>query len=157
MLAVRAPRWHDKISVWCKGPGWFPQGLESTREDALGWHEQYDPQVPQSSKAYVFAQYWVLTGAGFALTASQAELAQSALIAGSMYVASLWLEHRQNRFWADATRAGLMLSAGLWMPLLSQNVAGWVWALQVTGVSTAVPMIGLYWLQQGQCETAAAE
>ena len=163
MLAVRAPRWRDKISVWFKGPGWFPQGLEPSREDALGWHEQYDPQVPQSSKAYVFAQYWVLTGAGFALTASQAELAQPALIAnfaliaGSMYVASLWLEHRQYRFWADATRAGLMLSAGLWMPLLSQNVAGWVWALQVTGVSNAVLLIALYWLQQGQGETAAAK
>lgn len=162
MLAVKAPRWRDKISVWFKGPGWFPQGLEPSREDPLGWHEHYDPQAPQSSKAYVFAQYWVLTGAGFALIASQAELAQPALvanfalIAGSMYVASLWLEHRQYRFWADGARAVLMLSAGLWMPLLSQNVAGWVWAVQVLGVANAVLLIGLYWLQQGQGETTAA-
>jgi sterol desaturase/sphingolipid hydroxylase (fatty acid hydroxylase superfamily) len=162
ILAVKAPRWRDKISVWFKGPGWFPQGLEPSREDPLGWHEHYDPQAPQSSKAYVFAQYWVLTGAGFALIASQAELAQPALvanfalIAGSMYVASLWLEHRQYRFWADGARAGLMLSAGLWMPLLSQNVAGWVWAVQVLGVANAVLLIGLYWLQQGQGETTAA-
>lgn len=162
MLAVKAPRWRDKISVWFKGPGWFPQGLEPSREDPLGWHEHYDPQAPQSSKAYVFAQYWVLTGAGFALIASQAELARPALvanfalIAGSMYVASLWLEHRQYRFWADGARAGLMLSAGLWMPLLSQNVAGWVWAVQVLGVANAVLLIGLYWLQQGQGETTAA-
>ncbi len=162
MLAVKAPRWRDKISVWFKGPGWFPQGLEPSRDDPLGWHEHYDPQAPQSSKAYVFAQYWVLTGAGFALIASQAELAQPALvanfalIAGSMYVASLWLEHRQYRFWADGARAVLMLSAGLWMPLLSQNVAGWVWAVQVLGVANAVLLIGLYWLQQGQGETTAA-
>ena len=162
MLAVKAPRWRDKISVWFKGPGWFPQGLEPSREDPLGWHEHYDPQAPQSSKAYVFAQYWVLTVAGFALIASQAELAQPALvanfalIAGSMYVASLWLEHRQYRFWADGARAVLMLSAGLWMPLLSQNVAGWVWAVQVLGVANAVLLIGLYWLQQGQGETTAA-
>ena len=162
ILAVKAPRWRDKISVWFKGPGWFPQGLEPSREDPLGWHEHYDPQAPQSSKAYVFAQYWVLTGAGFALIASQAELAQPALvanfalIAGSMYVASLWLEHRQYRFWADGARAGLMLSAGLWMPLLSQNVAGWVWAVQVLGVANAVLLVGLYWLQQGQGETTAA-
>ena len=162
MLAVKAPRWRDKISVWFKGPGWFPQGLEPSRDDPLGWHEHYDPQAPQSSKAYVFAQYWVITGAGFALIASQAELAQPALvanfalIAGSMYVASLWLEHRQYRFWADGARAVLMLSAGLWMPLLSQNVAGWVWAVQVLGVANAVLLIGLYWLQQGQGETTAA-
>ena len=162
ILAVKAPRWRDKISVWFKGPGWFPQGLEPSREDPLGWHKHYDPQAPQSSKAYVFAQYWVLTGAGFALIASQAELAQPALvanfalIAGSMYVASLWLEHRQYRFWADGARAVLMLSAGLWMPLLSQNVAGWVWAVQVLGVANAVILIGLYWLQQGQGETTAA-
>tara|TARA_Y200000002_G_scaffold212775_1_gene175624 strand:- start:581 stop:1834 length:1254 start_codon:yes stop_codon:yes gene_type:complete len=162
MLAVKAPRWRDKISVWFKGPGWFPQGLEPSRDDPLDWHEHYDPQAPQSSKAYVFAQYWVLTGAGFALIASQAELAQPALvanfalIAGSMYVASLWLEHRQYRFWADGARAVLMLSAGLWMPLLSQNVAGWVWAVQVLGVANAVLLIGLYWLQQGQGETTAA-
>ena len=162
ILAVKAPRWRDKISVWFKGPGWFPQGLEPSREDPLGWHEHYDPQAPQSSKAYVFAQYWVLTGAGFALIASQAELAQPALvanfalIAGSMYVASLWLEHRQYRFWADGARAVLMLSAGLWMPLLSQNVAGWVWAVQVLGVANAMLLVGLYWLQQGQGETTAA-
>ena len=162
MLAVKAPRWRDKISVWFKGPGWFPQGLEPSRDDPLGWHEHYDPQAPQSSKAYVFAQYWLLTGAGFALIASQAELAQPALvanfalIAGSMYVASLWLEHRQYRFWADGARAVLMLSAGLWMPLLSQNVAGWVWAVQVLGVANAVLLIGLYWLQQGRGETTAA-
>ena len=162
MLAVKAPRWRDKISVWFKGPGWFPQGLEPSRDDPLGWQEHYDPQAPQSSKAYVFAQYWLLTGAGFALIASQAELAQPALvanfalIAGSMYVASLWLEHRQYRFWADGARAVLMLSAGLWMPLLSQNVAGWVWAVQVLGVANSVLLIGLYWLQQGQGETTAA-
>jgi hypothetical protein len=127
----------------------------------VGWHERYDPQAPQSSKAYVFAQYWVLTGAGFALTGLQGELAQPAvvaifaLVAGSMYVTGLWLEHRQYRFWADATRAGLMLSAGLWLPLLSQNVESWVLAMQVLGVVNALLLIGLYWLQRSQSVAAA--
>ena len=40
MLAVKAPRRRDKISVWFKGSGWFPQGLEPSREDPLGRHEQ---------------------------------------------------------------------------------------------------------------------
>jgi alkylglycerol monooxygenase len=162
VLAVKAPRWRDKISVWFKGPAWLPHGLEPSRTDPVGWHERYDPQAPQSSKAYVFAQYWVLTGAGFALTGLQGELAQPAvvaifaLVAGSMYVTGLWLEHRQYRFWADATRAGLMLSAGLWLPLLSQNVESWVLAMQVLGVVNALLLIGLYWLQRSQSVTAAA-
>ena len=42
------------------------------------------------------------------------------------------------------------------LPLLSQNVAGWVWAVQVLGVANAELLIGLYWLQQGQGETTAA-
>ena len=161
VLAAKAPRWRDKISVWFKGPGWLPHGLEPKRADPVGWHEQYDPEAPQSSKAYVFAQYWVLTGAGFALTGLQGELAQPAvvaifaLVAGSMYVTGLWLEHRQYRFWADGTRAGLMLSAGLWLPLLSQNVESWVLAMQVLGVVNALLLIGLYWLQRSQSVAAA--
>ena len=79
-----------------------------------------------------------------------------ALLAGSMYVTSLWLEHRWYRFWADGVRAGLLLSAGLWLPLLSHHVASWVAAMQLAGVANVVLLIGLYWLQQAQSETAAA-
>lgn len=162
ILAVKAPRWRDKISVWFRGPSWFPQGLEPVEEDPDQWHKRYDPHTPQSSKAYVFAQYWILTGAGFALAALQSELAQPAvialflLIAGSMYVAGLWLEHRRERFWVDGVRNGLMLGASLWLPQLSQNVESWILGLQALGTANMLLLITLYWFQQDEKITPAA-
>jgi hypothetical protein len=48
-----------------------------------------------------------------------------------------------------------MLSAGLWLPRLSQNVESWVLVMQVLGVVNALLLIGLYWLQRGRSEAAA--
>ena len=110
----------------------------------------------------MFAQYWILTGAGFALAALQSELAQPAvialflLIAGSMYVAGLWLEHRRERFWVDGVRNGLMLGVSLWLPQLSQNVEGWILGLQALGTANMLLLITLYWFQQDEKITPAA-
>jgi hypothetical protein len=77
------------------------------------------------------------------------------LIAGSMYVAGLWLEHRRERFWVDGVRTGLMLSGSLWLPQLSQNVESWILGLQAVGTANILLLIGLYRLQQDEKRTAA--
>jgi len=124
VLAFKAPRWRDKALIWFKGPGWFPQGLRPDSDDPIGWTEQYDPALPASSKAYVFAQYWVLTAAGFALTGTYQQMPSVqvwtlfALLASSMFVIGVWLEHRPLRFAVDGIRGGLLACAGLWMPLV---------------------------------------
>ena len=161
ILAVKAPRWRDKFAVWFKGPGWFPQGLESRGADSVGWADQYNPSVPQSTKTYVFLQYVVLTAAGFALTAAQGDLARPGvlavfgLIAGSMYVVGLWLEHRSYRFVVDLGRALLLISAGLWMPLLAANGEGTTWVMQSLGLANLVLLALLYRLQLSERSVAA--
>ena len=166
LLAVKAPRWRDKVAVWFKGPGWFPEGLEvghkepsqedPGQEDPVGWADQYNPSVPQSTKAYVFLQYVVLTVAGFGLTAVQGDMARPGvlavfgLIAGSMYVVGLWLEHRAYRFAVDLGRALALLSAGLWMPWLAGNTEGVTSVMQSLGAVNVLLLAGLYALQREQ-------
>ena len=158
---MKAPRWRDKFAVWFKGPGWFPQGLEPRDADSVGWADQYNPSVPQSTKTYVFLQYVVLTAAGFALTAVQGDLARPGvlavfgLIAGSMYVVGLWLEHRSYRFVVDLGRALLLISAGLWMPLLAANGEGTTWVMQSLGLANLVLLALLYRLQLSERSVAA--
>ena len=150
VLCITAPRWRDKAAVWFKGPDWFPEGMRQVHDDGVGWDEQYDPQAPQSSKAYGFLQYVVLAVAGLALAAMQDQLNQTAvvamfgLIAGSMFIASLWLENRPYRYWVDAVRIALMLLAGLWLPLLSGSVEQWVTALQLLGLANAALLVSLF-------------
>lgn len=154
VLAVQAPRWRDKAVIWFKGPRWFPQGIEPTPDDAADSALEYDPKAPSSSKAYVFLQYWVLTAMGFALVSAQdllarpAVLALFALLVGSMFVVSLWLEHRPQRFIVDTVRALIMLGAGAWLPLLSPNTESWVLGLQALGTLYLLLIMGAYILQR---------
>jgi hypothetical protein len=164
VLAFKAPRWRDKALIWFKGPGWFPQGLRPDSDDPIGWTEQYDPALPASSKAYVFAQYWVLTAAGFALTGTYQQMPSVqvwtlfALLASSMFVIGVWLEHRQLRFAVDGIRGGLLACAGLWMPLVMNEAViaqeAWVVTLQILGGVNLLAVSGLYLLQRGPARAA---
>ncbi len=161
VLAVKAPRWRDKFAVWFSGPGWFPEGLDQRHEDAVGWTEQYNPVVPQSTYIYVFLQYLVLTVAGFALTAAQDDMARPGvlalfgLIAGSMYVVGLWLEHRPHRFVVDLSRALMLLSAGLWMPLQAASAEGVIEVMQSLGAANLVLLMVLFKLQRSERSIAS--
>ena len=164
VLAFKAPRWRDKALIWFKGPGWFPQGLRPDSDDPIGWTEQYDPALPASSKTYVFAQYWVLTAAGFALTGTYQQMPSVqvwtlfALLASSMFVIGVWLEHRPLRFAVDGIRGGLLASAGLWMPLVMNEAViaqeAWVVTLQILGGVNLLAVSGLYLLQRGPARAA---
>ena len=106
-------------------------------------------------------QYWVLTAAAFTLPALQGDLARPAvfvlfaLIAGSMFVVGLWLEHRRQRFAVDLSGALVMLSAGPWLLLLSAQAQDWIFALQVLGLANVALLAGLYVLQHDLDKSAA--
>ena len=166
-LALAAPRWRDKAAVWFKGPGWQPYGVAQQVEDANEWSAQYDPAVPVSSKIYTFLQYWVLTAAGLGLTAAYTGMPTAlvwglfVLLAWSMYTIGLWLEHRPQRFAADAVRGLMLLSSGLWIPVLAGNAptASWLTTglvgLQALGGLNVLVVGGLYWLQRERMPAAA--
>lgn len=156
VLAVKAPRWRDKLVVWFKGPGWLPAGVTPDQDDPVAWSEQYNPPIPQSSKAYVFLHYLILTAVGFGLTSMQDQMTRPvvlvmfALIAASMFIVSLWLEHRPYRLFADALRTGLLLLAGLWLPLVSSHTEGLVLVLQVLGAFNTLLLAALYMSQHAE-------
>ena len=116
--------------------------------------------VPQSTNIYVFLQYLVLTVAGFALTAAQDDMARPGvlalfgLIAGSMYVVGLWLEHR-HRFVVDLSRALMLLSAGLWMPLQAASAEGVIEVMQSLGAANLVLLMVLFKLQRSERSIAS--
>jgi hypothetical protein len=72
-----------------------------------------------------------------------------------MYVVGLWLEHRSYRFVVDLGRALLLISAGLWMPLLAANGEGTTWVMQSLGLANLVLLALLYRLQLSERSVAA--
>jgi hypothetical protein len=107
----------------------------------------------------------VLTAAGFALTGTYQQMPSVqvwtlfALLASSLFVIGVWLEHRPLRFAVDGIRGGLLASAGLWMPLvINESVAvqeAWVETMQILGVVNVLAVSGLYLLQRGPARAAA--
>ena len=97
-----------------------------------------------------------MTVAGFGLTGVQGDMARPGVlavfgvIAGSMYVVGLWLEHRAYRFAVDLGRAVLLLSAGQWMPWLAGNTEGVTSVMQSLGAVNVLLLAGLYALQREQ-------
>ena len=81
-----------------------------------------------------------------------------ALLASSMFVSGVWLEHRPLRFAVDGIRGGLLACAGLWMPLVMNEAViaqeAWVVTLQILGGVNLLAVSGLYLLQRGPARAA---
>ena len=82
-------------------------------------------------------------------------LALFGLIAGSMYVVGLWLEHRPHRFVVDLSRALMLLSAGLWMPLQAASAEGVIEVMQSLGAANLVLLAGLFTFQRSERSIAS--
>ena len=77
-------------------------------------------------------------------------LAAFGLIAGSMYIVGLWLEHRPYRFVVDLSRALMLLSAGFWVPLLAASAEGVIQVMQSLGAANLVLLAGLFTFQRSE-------
>ena len=60
--ARKSPRWRDKVNVFLKAPGWFPEhlgGFQQPKEiDARGY-QKYNPEFNQRLSGYVLLQFLI--------------------------------------------------------------------------------------------------
>lgn len=106
----RAQNWRDKFSIWIKGPGWRPAGLDQShpikRSDLDNFHK-FDPNVPIHFRLYAFFQFLIATLAatGLLIVAddwnSNHVLVSIGLIFFSFYLQSAWTEGRPWAKWLE--------------------------------------------------------
>lgn len=87
-IAVRAPRWKDKILVWFMHPGWRPEDMGGTKvapELDPTTYQKFDVKVPLPLSLYSLFWFTVITAFTFAMLLKVAEfnMYQIAGIAGA--------------------------------------------------------------------------
>jgi alkylglycerol monooxygenase len=107
-LAWRTRSWTDRFKIWFKPPGWYPRDIQPPVVEAPS--AKFDPPLTPFSRAYVFVQFWLLTGASLWLLQAQGDLprlfvlAAFAWLCGSLYVLGVWLEARPQARWLEWLR-----------------------------------------------------
>lgn len=96
LITLRTEKFWDKLRVWFKRPGWYP---EDVKPNSIDWrYEKFDPDIDRFSGWYSFFNYWVLTGASLGLLAIQTDIPRYyALVVFvwlcfSFYSQGCWLE-----------------------------------------------------------------
>jgi sterol desaturase/sphingolipid hydroxylase (fatty acid hydroxylase superfamily) len=93
--AWRAPRWSDKLRVWCKPPGWRPAAVAARWPKPafdVAVLERYDPPLARSRQ-------WLALG----------------LFAGLLAATTLFLWHAHALAWPARIGSALALFVVLWM------------------------------------------
>jgi sterol desaturase/sphingolipid hydroxylase (fatty acid hydroxylase superfamily) len=121
-IAWRTRRWRDKLRVWFMRPGWFPADLAAefqAKHAAVPPSGKFDPPAGAFSKAYVFAQFWLLTFGSLWLLGAADDLPRSFVLLSffwycvSFHVQGLWLEGRLMGRVLERLRLGLTLVVAL--------------------------------------------
>ena len=77
-ISLKTARWQDKLGIWFRGPGWYPN---DHRPEKVDWrYEKFDPRVSSFVGVYCFIQYWLLTGIGLAMIAYQSGLPRALVL-----------------------------------------------------------------------------
>jgi hypothetical protein len=99
MISLKTERLRDKLQVWFKGPGWYPEDM-ATNKTTEWQYAKFDPQTTIYVKVMVFLQYWVFVGMWFWLPQAQADLPRSFVLVlffwsvFSFFVQGVWLDAR---------------------------------------------------------------
>lgn len=130
---LRTRHFADRFLLWFKGPGWRPRDLrDQPRSD---WRApKFSPTVSAFARAYIFARFWVILVATFAVLygglPQMPTLIAAALLVYSFYVQGVWLEGRPwgpALEWLRLAATGLFLWWGalttpaLWPPILVEG------------------------------------
>ena len=114
--------WRDKILVWFKGPGWWPDDAKPPK--MADWrYPKFDVPLRSLTKWYVFIQFWLLTAGTLWVLPQQNDLSRILAVllflwfAFSLYVCGQFLEGRIAAVRLEWTRLfmGVALAAGLLM------------------------------------------
>lgn len=87
--ARKSPRLSDKIKVFIKPPGWFPEhlgGMQKPREIDAQAYAKYNPEFQERKAGYVLLQFLIGLIGGSAILFLHASLPLSPVVAGTVFV-----------------------------------------------------------------------
>ena len=117
-LAWRTQSWRDKLRIWFKPPGWYPADLTPSKKIDPNY-PKFDPPASRYTRAYTFAQYWVLTFAALWMLQVEKTLPRAfvllmfGLMCFSLFVQGAALEGREYARRLEWVRVGVTLSLAL--------------------------------------------
>lgn len=142
LISIRTERAWDKLRVWFKGPGWYPDDMKPAAKPE--WqYPKFDPDVSRFAGVYSFIQYWLLTGLGLALLFMQDQFPRSLVLAlffwfcMSFYTVGCWLEGRRFAEPLDWARLAVLGGIAALLPLADVS-PNWSIAMVVYIVASAV-------------------
>ena len=124
MISLQTEKMWDKIRVWFKGPGWYPQ--DSAPKESTNWqYAKFDPATSSFIKLMVFTQFLALLALSLTLTGKEVGLPRELELFGffwaclSFYNPGVWLEGRPKAEMLDWIRLivltnVIVLTAFLW-------------------------------------------
>lgn len=81
MISIRTRNFRDKLLVWFRGPGWYPEDVKPNKP--VEWrYPKFDPVLEKPIGIYVFIQYWIMTAGALALTANHRDLPREFVLLG---------------------------------------------------------------------------
>ncbi len=147
-------RWHDKLLLWIKPPGWRPADV-AARFPKPAFEistERFSPTLSKAMTIYVLMQFTLLLGMATQFLGMAGKAGLPVLLAYALYlVLSLWvlgglLERRRWAAWLEALRvlasATIPLATGRWFGMTHPDSHIGLTMAAVFGVSA----IGLLWM-----------
>src|SRR5262245_3064534 len=113
-LAWRTRSWGDKLRIWFKPPAWQPADLDPHQKIDPNY-PKFDPPATRYVRAYVFAQYWILTFASLWLLQVEKTLPRAFVLlvfvwmCYSLFVQGAALEGRSYARKLEWLRVGITL------------------------------------------------
>ena len=114
LISLKTKRWSDKVRVWFKGPGWYPEDAQPLK--ATDWqYPSFDPDISNFYKGYSFVQFWVITAVTLWLPSTQDIVSREFMLTVffwcifSLYVQGAFLEGRTYAKKLESVRLGLLL------------------------------------------------
>ncbi len=138
-LSIKTQYWKDKILVWFKGPGWFPDDMTVSYDCDIST-EKFNPPASISIKIYAFINFWLITAAslwlldGFNAMPQWFVLLLFVWMSFSLYVFGVSIEGHSYWKHVELSRVcfTFLLAACIYL-LWPDYTASWVMALLVYG------------------------
>jgi hypothetical protein len=151
-MSWKTRRTQDKVLVWFKGPGWFPEDLRDVYE-SNPQAPKFNPVISKAISFYAFVNFWLITAASLWLLEGFNEMPRLLVLAlffwmsFSLYVFGCALEGHDYWHYLEwvrilATYSLVSLCLLLWRDYLNS----WGLALAVYGGFCFVSVGLMYWL-----------
>lgn len=149
----RTRRWRDKLLIWIKPPGWFPEDMATDYQPDIS-APKFNPTLNRPTKAYGFVNFWIITVLSLWLLDGFNEMPRL-LVLGlfvwmsySLFVFGCALEGRQYwrlLEWSRSVITYLIVVACVFIWPIYRN--DWAVVLAVYGGFSLLSLMIIYWFE----------